>query len=95
VAGLPQEYIPGQTLFVTEVYASLAQGQEDIMGPIHTLPSWLLSLLIGPATHYGMLLKHIEAVNDWGVVSEVLQFQQLEHHLSDLHLQIAHLEAEF
>jgi hypothetical protein len=39
VAGLPQEYVPGQTLFVTKVYTSLAQGQEDIMGPIHTLPN--------------------------------------------------------
>jgi hypothetical protein len=28
------------------------------------------------------------------VVEEVLQFCQLEHHLCDLHLQIAHLEAE-
>jgi hypothetical protein len=41
VAGLPQEYIPGQTPFVTEVYASLAQGQEDVMGPVHSLPGWL------------------------------------------------------
>jgi hypothetical protein len=29
------------------------------------------------------------------VVGEVLRFQQLEHHLSDLRLQIAHHEAEF
>jgi hypothetical protein len=95
VAGLPWEYVPGQTLFITEVYASPAQGQEDVIGPIHALPNWLLSLLIGPATHYGTLLKHVEAVNDWGVVDEVLRFWQLKHHLSDLCLQIAHLEAEF
>jgi hypothetical protein len=95
VAGLPQEYVPGQTLFVTEIYASPAKGQEDIMGPVHVLPNWLLSLLIGPATHYGMLLKHVETVNNWGVVGKVLRFRQLEHHLSDLCLQITHLEAEF
>jgi hypothetical protein len=64
VAGLPWEYTPGQTPFVTEVYASPAKGQEDIMGPVHTLPNWLLSLLIGPAAHYGMLLKHVKAVNN-------------------------------
>jgi hypothetical protein len=29
------------------------------------------------------------------VVGEVLWFQQLEHHLSDLHLRITHHEAEF
>jgi hypothetical protein len=72
VAGLPQEYVPGQTPFVTEVYASPAQEQEDVIGPIHALPNWLLSLLIRPAAHYGTLLKHIEAINDWGVVSKVL-----------------------
>jgi hypothetical protein len=86
VVGLPQEYVPGQTPFVTEVYASPAQGQEDIMGPVHALPSWLYSLLVEPTAHYGTLLKHVEAINDWGVVSEVLRFWQLEHYLSDLHL---------
>jgi hypothetical protein len=29
------------------------------------------------------------------VVGEVLQFWQLKHHLSDLHLRITHLKAEF
>jgi hypothetical protein len=95
VAGLPREYILGKTPFVTKVYAFLAAGQEDVMGPVHAMPGWLWLLLTGPATHYGMLLKHIEVTNDWGVVGEVLQFQQLEHHLSDLCLQIAHHEAEF
>jgi hypothetical protein len=95
VAGLPQEYVPGQTPFVTEVYASLAAGQEDVMGPIHAMPGWLWSILTGPAAHYGTLLKHIEVTNDWGVVGEVLRFRQLEHHLSDLRLRIAHHEAEF
>jgi hypothetical protein len=95
VAGLPQEYVPGQTPFVTEVYASSATGQEDVVGPIHAMPRWLWSLLMGPAAHYGMLLKHVEVTNDWGLVGEVLQFRQLEHHLSDLRLQIAHHEAEF
>jgi hypothetical protein len=94
VVGLPWEYVPGQTPFVTEVYASPARGQEDIMGPVHSLPSWLLSLLITPTAHYGTLLKHVEALNNWRVVSEVLQFWQLKHHLSDLHLQIAYLKAE-
>jgi hypothetical protein len=42
-----------------------------------------------------MLLKHVEAINNWGLVEEVLRFWQLEHHLSNLRLQIAHLEAEF
>jgi hypothetical protein len=95
VAGLPREYISGQTPFVTEVYASPASGQEDILGPIHAMPGWLWSLLTGPAAHYGTLLKHIEVTNDWGMVGEVLWFQQLEHHLSDLCLQIAYHEAEF
>jgi hypothetical protein len=95
VAGLPKEYVSGQTPFVTEVYASLAAGQKDVMGPVHTMPGWLWSLLMGPALHYGMLLKHIEVTNDWGVIGEVLRFRQLEHHLSDLHLRIAHHEAEF
>jgi hypothetical protein len=72
VAGLPREYIPGQTLFVMEVYASLAAGQEDVLGPVHAMPGWLWSLLTGPAAHYGMLLKHVEVTNDWGVVGEVL-----------------------
>jgi hypothetical protein len=72
VAGLPQEYIPGQTPFVTEVYASPAVGQEDVMGPVHTMPGWLWSILTGPATLYGTLLKHVEVINDWGVVGEVL-----------------------
>jgi hypothetical protein len=65
------------------------------MGPVHTLPNWLLSLLIGPATHYGTLLKHVEAINNWGLVGKVLWFWQLEHYLLDLCLQIAHLEAKF
>jgi hypothetical protein len=95
VAGLLREYVPEQTPFVTEVYASLAVGQEDVMGPVHTMPGWLWSLLTGPAAHYGMLLKHIKVTHDWGVVGEVLRFRQLEHHLSDLHLRIAHHEAEF
>jgi hypothetical protein len=94
VAGLPQEYVLGQTPFVIEVYASPAQEQEDIMGPVHSLPGWLWSLLTGPAAHYGTLLKHVKVITDWGVVGEVLRFRQLEHHLCDLHLQIAHLEAE-
>jgi hypothetical protein len=65
VVGLPQEYTPGQTPFITEVYASLAhEEREDTIGPVHALPNWLLSLLIGPATHYSMLLKHIEAINN-------------------------------
>jgi hypothetical protein len=72
VVGLPREYIPGQTPFVIEVYASPAQGQEDVMGPIHALPNWLLLLLTGPAAHYGMLLKHVKAINDWGVIGKVL-----------------------
>jgi hypothetical protein len=90
VAGLPREYVPGQTPFVTEVYASPTAGQEDVLGPVHAMSGWLWSLLTGPATHYGTLLKHIEVTNDWGVVGEVLRFRQLEHHLSDLCLQIAH-----
>jgi hypothetical protein len=72
VAGLPREYVLGQTPFVTEVYASLAAGQEDVMGPVHAMPGWLWSLLMGPTTHYSTLLKHIEVTNDWGVVGEVL-----------------------
>jgi hypothetical protein len=95
VAGLPREYVSGQTPFVTEVYASLAVGQEDVMGPIHAMPGWLWSLLTGPTAHYGTLLKHVEVTNDWGVVREVLRFRQLEHHLSDLHLRITHHEAKF
>jgi hypothetical protein len=94
VAGLPREYISGQTPFVTEVYTSPVLGQEDVIGPVHTMPGWLWALLTGPAAQYGMLLKHIEVTNDWGVVGEVLRFRQLEHHLSDLRLQIAHHEAE-
>jgi hypothetical protein len=57
-----------------EVYASPAQGQEDVMGPIHALPGWLWSLLTEPATHYGTLLKHIKVTNDWRVVGKVLRF---------------------
>jgi hypothetical protein len=72
VAGLPREYVLGQTPFVTEVYASA--GQEDILGPVHAMPGWLWSLLMGPAAHYGMLLKHVEVTNDWGMVEEVLRF---------------------
>jgi hypothetical protein len=72
VAGLPREYVLGQTPFVTEVYASLAQGHEDVMGPVHSLPGWLWLLLTGPAAHYGMLLKHVEVTGNWGVVKEVL-----------------------
>jgi hypothetical protein len=41
-----------------------------------------------------MLLKQVKATDNWGVVGEVLYFQQLEHHTSDLCFQIAHLEAE-
>jgi hypothetical protein len=95
VAGLPREYVPGQTPFVTEVYASPVASQEDVMGPVHAMPGWLWSLLTGPATHYGTLLKHVKVTNDWGVVGEVLRFRQLEHYLSDLCLRIAHHEAEF
>jgi hypothetical protein len=64
VAGLPREYVPGQTPFVTEVYASLATGQEDVLGPVHAMLGWLWALLTGPAAHYSMLLKHIEVTND-------------------------------
>jgi hypothetical protein len=95
VAGLPREYVLGQTPFVMEVYASLAAGQEDVIGPVHAMPGWLWLLLTGPAAHYGTLLKHVEVTNNWGVVGEVLRFRQLEHHLSDLHLRIAHHEAKF
>jgi hypothetical protein len=95
MAGLPWEYTLGQTLFVTEVYASLVKGQDNVMRPIHTLPGWLLALLTSPATHYGMLLKHVKATNNWGVVGEVLRFWQLKHHLLDLRLRIAHLKAKF
>jgi hypothetical protein len=72
VAGLPREYVPGQTPFITEVYASPVQGQEDIMGPVHSLPGWLWSLLTRPAAHYSTLLKHVKVTNDWGVVEKVL-----------------------
>jgi hypothetical protein len=41
-----------------------------------------------------MLLKHIKALNDWRVVSKVLWFWQLKHHLLDLRLWVAHLKAE-
>jgi hypothetical protein len=61
VAGLPREYIPGQTPFVTEVYASLATGQEDVLGPVHAMPGWLWSLLTGPATHYSTLLSMLKS----------------------------------
>jgi hypothetical protein len=64
------------------------------MRPIHAMPGWLWLLLMGPTTQYSTLLKHVELTNDWGVVGEVLRFRQLEHHLSDLCLQIAHHEAE-
>jgi hypothetical protein len=64
------------------------------MRPVHMLPHWLLGILTGPAAHYGMLLKHVEATNNWGVVGKVLHFRQLKHHMSNLHLQINHLEAE-
>jgi hypothetical protein len=94
VAGLPREYVPGQTPFVTEVYASPAPGQEDTLGLVHSLPGWLWLLLTRPATHYGTLLKHVKVTNDWGVVGKVLRFWQLEHHLSDLRLRIAHLEGK-
>jgi hypothetical protein len=63
VAGLPREYVSGQTPFVTEVYASPAAGQEDVMGPVHAMPGWLWSILTGPAAHYGKLLKHVEVTN--------------------------------
>jgi hypothetical protein len=95
MAGLPREYISRQTPFVIEVYTFPAAGQEDVLGPIHAMPGWLWSLLTGPAAHYGTLLKHIKVTNDWGMVGEVLRFRQLEHHLSDLRLRIAHHEAEF
>jgi hypothetical protein len=81
--------------YITKVYASPVQGQEDIMGPVHAMPRWLWAILTGPAAHYGTLLKHVEVTSDWGVVSKVLRFQQLEHHLLDICLQITHLEAEF
>jgi hypothetical protein len=74
VAGLPWEYIPGQTLYVTEVYASPAQGQEDVMGLVHSMPGWLWAILTEPATHYGTLLKHVKVTGDWGAVGEVLWF---------------------
>jgi hypothetical protein len=66
VAGLPQEYTLGQTLFVTEIYATLAKGDRDDnnLGPIHSLPHWLLAVLTGPAMHYRMLLKQVEAIED-------------------------------
>jgi hypothetical protein len=72
VARLPREYVLGQTPFVTEVYASLAMGQENVMGPIHAMLGWLWLLLTGPTTHYSTLLKHVKVTNDWGVVGEVL-----------------------
>ncbi|HEX3641283.1 MAG TPA: hypothetical protein VHV10_08335 [Ktedonobacteraceae bacterium] len=72
VAGLPREYVSGQTPFVMEVYASPTVGQEDVMGPIHAMPKWLWLLLTGPTAQYGTLLKYIEVTNDWGVIGEVL-----------------------
>jgi hypothetical protein len=72
VAGLPREYVPGQTPFITKLYASPAMGQEDVMRPVHLLLRWLWGLLTGPAAHYGTLLKHVKAINNWGVVREVL-----------------------
>jgi hypothetical protein len=86
VAGLSWEYIPGQMPYVTKVYALPAQGQEDVMGLVHSMPRWLWVILTGPAAHYNMLLKHVEVTGDWGVVREVLWFQQLEHHLLDIRL---------
>jgi hypothetical protein len=86
VAGLPWEYVLGQTPFVTEVYTSPAMGQEDVLGPVHAMPGWLWSLLTEPTAHYSTLLKHVKVTNDWGMVGEVLRFRQLEHHLLDLHL---------
>jgi hypothetical protein len=53
VVRLPQEYISGQMPYVTKVYASPAQGQEDVMGPVHSMPEWLWAILMGPAAHYG------------------------------------------
>jgi hypothetical protein len=94
VAGLLWEYTPGQTPFITEIYAVPVKGDEDNLGPVHSLPHWLLAILTRPATHYGTLLKQVEAINNWGVMGEVLQFQQLKHYTSDLCLRIAHLEAE-
>jgi hypothetical protein len=47
-----------------EIYATLSKGEEDNMGPVHSLPHWLLAILTGPATHYGTLLKHVEATNN-------------------------------
>jgi hypothetical protein len=41
VAGLPREYILGQTPFIMEVYASSVLGQEDVIGPVHAMPEWL------------------------------------------------------
>jgi hypothetical protein len=64
VVGLPQEYTPRQTPFVTEIYVAPAKGDEDNLRPIHSLPYWLLGILTGPAAHYRMLLKHIEATSN-------------------------------
>jgi hypothetical protein len=72
VVGLPQEYTLGQTPFVMKIYVSLAEGNEDNLGPVNTLKPWLLDLLSGLAVHFGMLLKHVKTTSNWGMVREVL-----------------------
>jgi hypothetical protein len=60
VAGLPQEYTPGQTPFVTEIYTAPMASNEDNLGPVSLLKPWILKLLKGPAVYFGALLKYIE-----------------------------------
>jgi hypothetical protein len=94
VTGLPWEYILGQTPFVTEIYATPADSDEDNLGLISVLKPWLLELLKGPAVHFRMLLKYVKTHERWGMVGEVLWYRQLKHHSSDLHLHIEHLDAK-
>jgi hypothetical protein len=94
VAGLPWEYTLRQTPFITEIYAAPAGSNKDNLGQISALKPWLLELLKGPAVHFRMLLKYVETHDSWGMVREVLWYRQLEHHSSNLHLYIEHLDTE-
>jgi hypothetical protein len=93
IAGLPKEHRPDKNPWIQQIYAHpYDNGDGNYM--VMPTPYWLLELLKGPAVAYSMLEKAVREDGDWGLLSDVRMYRELEHHHADKQLQVNLLQTQ-
>ena len=93
VAGLPKEHGPDETPWIQRIHAHpYDDGNDDYV--VMPTPYWLLELLKGPAVAYSTLEKAVREDGDWGLLSDVRMYCELEHHHANKQLQVNLLQTQ-